>query len=770
MGEPTPINLQPLELKDFSGGMTDFYLGGPLHKFQQAENLFIVKYSDETGKLFTRPGSDIYDATYYQIPAGDQRINTLKYFESVLFYHSARKLYYVNAGWQTLQGPSSNDLFPSGVDTTTVVSLATWNKHLFITSSDLTQRVQKVYSDSGGTWRLRTAGMPALASSPVPTGGTPGTTKSYLYRFLYYYTYTVGTITYIDRGPTTEVTATNTTAIAVGAANTISWASIPALANSTTHNYDTASANLKVEIYRTTNGGSNFFYVSAVNNGTTTYADTLTDALLQDNEPLYTEGGAPDRDPPPLCKLVHVVGDRGFYAHTKEGTEVHTNRVYQSIPSDIDAVPATFYSDVDDEIVGMSSVQNTPIIMCLGGAIYRVDGFIDELGLGFLSPQKISATAGCVSSLSIVQTLEGVYWAGIDGFYFSDGYRVVRISTGIRNTYKSLISTATTKRRIYGKYDATNKRIYWAVQYASTATDNDYIFVLDLNFGVSEDMPFTTLAGGDNFNPTAIEFIGANLVRADKHGYTFLHGDTLYTDPKIDITTAPSTWNVAVITYDYLSCATDFGSSFSKKWVPSVSVVAKNETNLSLQIRSINDYGRRTADLKPIRFRGNLVWGDEDVYWGDPSLVWNYVGLVDETRRMAPQHIRCEYKQLQLTNALVAIVSSDLIGTVNVDAAAKTATLVNAATYDWPTASVDYYLSFASDSYVINYPVSVRAANVLTFIDASNTVANATAGGWVLRGYPKGEVLHLISLCMHYAVFGKTQTPYRASETGEVGA
>lgn len=80
----TPIITQPLPLEDFSGGMTDYYLGGPLNKYQRADNCLIVKHGD-VGKLYTRPGSEIYDATYYQIPAGAQRLGTLKYFNSTLF-------------------------------------------------------------------------------------------------------------------------------------------------------------------------------------------------------------------------------------------------------------------------------------------------------------------------------------------------------------------------------------------------------------------------------------------------------------------------------------------------------------------------------------------------------------------------------------------------------------------------------------------------------------------------------------------------------------
>lgn len=763
----TPIETQPLPLEDFSGGMTDYYLGGPLNKCQRADNLLIVKHGD-IGKLFTRPGSELYDSTYYQIPAGAQRIGTLKYFNSTLFYQSARKIYYVNSGWTTLQGPTSNDLFPSGIDTTHVVSAASWNGILYLTSSALIGKPSKIYKDSGAVWRLRTAGLPDLATSPTATPDTTGVISvSYLYRFLHKYTYTVGSVTYIDRGPITEVVAADASGSAIGAGTPCAIAAIPVLANSTTDNYDTASTDLKIEIYRTTDGGQNFFYTGQVSNGTTTFSDTTTDAVLVDNEPLYTESGAPDNDPPPLAKVIHIVDDRAFYGHCKIGSEVHTTRVYQAVPGDPDSVPLENFGTLPDDLVTISSYKSLPIVLC-AGSLHRLDGAYDELGGGFLGATVISDTQGCVSQQSAVQTPIGIFWAGLDGFYWTDGYQSLRVSGDLRETYQSIISSDTRKRRIMGKYDAKENRVYWTAQLDSAASEVDALFCLDLNWQISEYMPFTTWSGGTNFAPTAIEFVGANLLRGDSRGYTFIHRASLYVDPKVNVAAIPSLWSSSTLIYDWVTCATNFGTSHERKFVPSCSVLCENETNLSLLIRSINDDGRRTADLKPVRYRGNVVWGDPDVYWGDPDIIWDVQGVIDEYRRMPAGSLRCQFKQAQLTNAHVAILSSDTLGTATVSTGALTATLDD-TTFDWPTNSVDYYLAFASDGYVTEFLVTARTADVLTF---------ATAGGgppsgsqrWVLRGKPKGEVLYLNAFIFNYAIFGQTQGKFRQAGTGEVGA
>lgn len=761
MTEALGLALRPLTVENFSGGMSDFYVGAATNRYRTADNLLIIKY-DNVGKLTTRPGSTIYDETYYQIPAGAQRIGQLKNFNSQLFFQSARKFYYISSGWHTLVGPSSNDVFPSGIDTTTVVSMATWNKHLFVVSDAYTNP-QKIYKDGSAVWQLRTAGMPALASSPgVAKSG--GTGKSFLYRFLYFYTYTVGTQTFEDRGAATEVELADSGAPEV---NNVAVTAIPVLANSTTHNYDTASSSLKVEIYRTTSGGSNFFKVGSVNNGTTVYTDSTSDATLQDQTPLYTEGGAPDNDAPPLCTAIHVLDDLGYYGNIKIGSAIYANRIMQSVPGTIDAVPGANYADLQDDVVAISSTHGAVVVLC-SQISYRLDGRYDIFGQGAIIPQIIGDVAGCISSASVVQTLDGVFWAGVDGFYYTDGYNVQRISRGINTTYASIVSTTTRKKRIVGRYDSLTRRIWWTAQFGANATECDTVFVLDLNWGLSDDMPFTTLSGGTNFAPTALEFVSGSCVRGDSRGYAFLHADTSYTDPKIDVIVAPSLWTTATIMFDYTSMATNFGTSQVRKWVPSVVVDCRDTTNLSLQVSGINDDGRTEGDCKPIRVRGSTVWGDPDVYWGDPDILWNFQGVLDNNRRFpASAGIRCQYKQVQMTNAYVAIISSDVLGTCAINATTHAATLTDAADFDWPTHCVDYYIAFDSDSYLQEYLVTARTADTLTFSDTGGRAVTSSGVGWVLRGYPRGEVIYLLGYTVNYALLGATQQTYRTDATGE---
>jgi hypothetical protein len=367
-----------------------------------------------------------------------------------------------------------------------------------------------------------------------------------------------------------------------------------------------------------------------------------------------------------------------------------------------------------------------------------------------------------------VKTVEGIFFAGEGGFFYTDGNRVMKISEDIDEAYKGFTDTADKKRRINGTYDAVSKRIWWGVQKESSSQDCDACYILDLNWGIKGDMPFTTASGGNNFRPSALEFFNGDLIRGDLRGYVFRHDSEIRTDPKVDVNTGAANWSDTTIIYDYTSTAYNFGTNYIRKYVPRITCTMKNESNVSVQINSVNDDGRVSSSLQAIRYRGNIIWGDPDIIWGTEDLIWNFNGLIVEQRRFPAGSLRCNYKQIQFTNALVPIVSSDLYGIGNVDATAKTLTLTAAGDYSWPTDPVDYYLAFEGDNFTREFAVTARTSNtVLTFSDLLNFSNNATGTRWVLRGYPKGESFFLLSYTMGFTTFGQTQAVYNTGESGE---
>ncbi len=749
-----------LELKNFHGGITDNFIDCQLYQYEKADN-FLVSVNRE---LYTRPGSVIYDSVTYQLPSGSQRVNAIVDHFDTLFFISSKQLYYINSGaWSTLQGPTSNSVLTAG-DTTSSVSWSDWNKHTFITN-DAFAPVMKVYRDGSNVVQARTAGIPKLASSPTITKGGTTTDQNYIYSFMYFYEYNVGTVLFQDFGAVTQVQITDATA---PDSSTVAITAIPVLSNSTVYNFDTT--NIKVKIYRTQVNGTTSTFLGEVTNGTTTYNDSASDSSIASNSSLYIDSGQVDRDPVPLCKCLHITDTLGLYGHIKTADgQILSNRVRQSVPEDPDSSPESFYVDLDDSIVAISSVGQTPVVFC-EKSVYRLDGNFDAVGDGVIQAQEIESTVGCISQSSVVQIQRGIIFAGESGFYFTDAWEVRKLSSSFNDTYNLLIQTAEQKRRIYSIFDRTEKRVWIAVQEAGESDVNKY-YVLDTRYGLGiagDDLEnvktcFTTVSNGEYFAPTASIFHDGELIRGDSRGYIFKHGKSYYSDPRINTSLAPSLWASKSIIWDFISLATSFNSITVRKFVPKCSVSAENITDVSIQINSINDVGRLMRSIKPIRFRQNWIWGDPTKVWGTEKYVWDFSGMIEELRRFSSESLRCNYKQLQLTNAYTTILTSDDLTTVTINSAAKTATLDDISTYDWPTDIVGHYIYFKQDDYLLGFEITARTNDVVTFVDASNKVS-AISQKWMIKGYPKNEIINIRGISLWFAYLGQPND-YSASSS-----
>lgn len=744
---------QPIEVNDFSAGFTDNYINGPLNAGQKMENFLIEKNKH----LTSVNGTTIYDSTNYQIPSGAIRIGKLIYHpQSQLFSQSESHLYYIASGaYNTLTGPTGNDAFPTNA-TTNYISTAKWKNHVYGVTDKLTNPI-KFYKDNTSAWKLTQAGLPDLASSPIiaNTGAA-----NYLYRFFYKHTYYVDTIQFEVNGPTTLVTASLLTT------GTKSITGIPVLANGSTGNY--ATTVITTEIYRTENNGTTYYYVGSVTNGTTTYSDTTTDAVLVTHSQIYTAGGVLDRDPMPAAKFIHIVNNVAILGGVVEDGITYTSRYRLSVPNNPDHCPGALSDDMEVPMTGLNSIGIYPILFGRD-RMYRLEGIFDETGNGNPQLREISRTKGCISNNGIVQIPGGLVFPGVDQFYFTDGYQVRPIDIHHVTSYKSLVSSSAFEQKITGRYDSRENRVYWCVNDSSASGDNNKIWVLDLNFetALSPMSPFIKIAPTSSWNPTDIEFVGTDLIIADRRGYLFVVNNTLQTNPEINIATNPSTWNTTAVIWDYKSCATSAGTTKYFKFWPSIDLQAKNTSNVTIQIKTCNEDSGVFTSLKEIRVRDGVDWGDPSApNWGDDGLLWNTTKMIRALRRSVAGSLRAVYRQLQITNAYTVIYASDNISTGNINSVAKTLTLTN-LTLSFGTEVVNYYLSFAADNYVNQFLITARtSATVLTYYDPSNLSATLLASKWQILGYAKNEQLNLLSYSMQNAIVGENKSVWRGVTGG----
>lgn len=749
------VQTQALPISDFTGGFTDDYVNAPMNAAQVMDNFVLL----ENKSIVSRDGSQIEDAVNAPvIPAGQQRIATFINYnkDDKAFYQSANKLYYRNPlTYSTLQGPTGNDLF-STATVQSHLSFSEWKKQVFVTS-DTFERPRKFYKDQNGIMQLRTAGLPLLAAPPIVTVGAAGSAQ-FVYAFHYHYTYFADKEEFQDFGSVTQVLVANSGDPSVNA-NIVS--AVPVLSNGSTENFDTA--NLKIYIFRTLDGGDVFYKIGEITNGTTTFTDNFADSAIGTNERLYTTGDVLENDAPPLAKYVHIVNNTGYYGFIKEGAETLKSDVLQSIPEDPDSVPAANRITVDDEIKGIHSVQSIPMIFCRKH-IYRIEGFYDELGRNFPVAIRINDTAGCISNKSIVQAKDYVFWAGNDKIYASDGYKVIPITDHFNDRYKAMVRSSADTQNIVGTYDEKNERVYWSLQTDSSSNDSDTLWVLDLRLGLEGKSCFTSWSGGDSFRPSCIGVFGDKLIRCDTRGYVFVHDESYTTDPKVNTTLSPTQWGTQAVVYRYKGFATNFGTDTLRKWVTRFFLTAKNESNITIQVNAINDDGRLVRPLQVIRYRKNFVWGDPEFVWGDPQFVWNASGLIQESRRFPARGLRCSYLQMEITNAFAVITSSDKLG--NVTMSSNTCTLVNGLS-TWPLNYVDYYIAFEADNYTKEYLITQRSSTTLTFLDTAGSAPTGTQR-WVVRGVRKEEVFNLLSYTIAYSPISQSANQFEAGQSGEL--
>lgn len=744
---------QALAVLDFSGGMTDNYIGARTNRYQRADNL--VARPDL--KLESRPGGQVLNDSYYQLPqgVGNTRVDAIQRFNGDSIYQAQDKLFHVKASAFTeIVGPEADSAFVAAVAEFNQSSFARWSDHLII-SNDYRTRPIFIYLD-GTDYEMRTMGLPRASAIGVTHASSGAASR--IYRMVWKYSYTINGVDYEMRS---SVSGNSTFSGTLP--NLLS--NIRVLANAAGEHYDVASANLVTEIYRTADAGDTFYKVGEVANGTTTFNDTIVDADLDAGLLLYTDGNDLDYDPPPRCKYVAQLNGSLFYLNIQDSTDAYyPNRLVQAAPGQPYAANEGNTLDFDDEITGVGVAGNSLIVLC-STRTYRVDGFFDSTGAGGLQKTEISRTAGCVSHKSVVQILDGsgCVFAGSDGFYSTDGYQVLRISEEFPVTYSGLVSTATQSKRIYGTYDGVKRRVYFAVTSDDSEADNDEIYVAHLMFGLKPDTPFTTWTGGSwrsNFAPTALCYYENMLVRGDSRGYLLKHESGTLNDIKIDEATTPDEWTEYPVVYNYLSAAFDFQDVTRRKWVTKITAYADGIAKVAFSIFSNNDNSGIFSELKEIKSNSPILWGDPEAEWGDPLIRWNYTPIITGVRRFPAGGIRCTYKQIQITNSYTLIENSLVTGTT-ADFVASTNILTRSDASNWQSDYADYFVSFATDDYTNQYRIISVDADEIELEDALGQLADMTGAEFKVQGYRKNEGIRLLSYSLIYQSGGLTQSPYR---------
>ena len=754
----TEPDTKPFDFAEFSGGITDYYLGGPLNAARVMMNLELT----DTRKPRTRAG--IFWHWNEQIDTSADRVGLLMNHDEELLVLQGQRLWYLDTIPTEINGPNgpTDAAIPDGGVTDNSYFCSTfWRGHTLVTGNDQFSP-QMFYKDASNNWQVRNLGLPEVGAVSGVSSSV-GSTYSYIYAFCWKYSYTVGDQVFESRGPMTLLTQESNGTIGSATITLTLPGGLP-----TVENWDASSIIL--EIYRTINGGKNFYLVKTQGSSATSTTDTMTDATLQLQPAAYINGGTLDFDPPPKARFVHVMGDLAYYGYIEEGSYTYPYLLRQSTPGIVGAVPASFNLELSDTIKGIGNFNDKPVVFC-SKQVFRIEGQFDRFGKGFMRQVEISPSAGCASHTSIVKTPYGIFWCGRDGVYMTNAYTVEKISDHLNATYKSLTANSSRQLNIQGTWNPDLEQVVWTACRESGSNTPDILFILDLRWGLrlksETETPATFyMFEAPSFEPTAVMWFNQQLLFGTDWGYVMQLDDSKRSDLKFENSGEPDDFDRQAIIYELETVTTNFGSNFMRKWVPWVFVSCDNETNLSLQIVDITDKGFKEVDLKPIRFRGNITWGITDLFWGESGYQWLLQGIVEEKRRVAKGALRANHKALRLTNAKVVLWSTESGGgDLYVDADNATATLWGSQTFS--SSFLDCWIAFSNDGYSREYLITQVSTNTVTFDDADFPAPLTGTYDFVVRGIPKDEILSLQGLQYWWKPVSQTQKSFTRASTGE---
>lgn len=559
---------------------------------------------------------------------------------------------------------------------------------------------------------------------------------------------------------------------------------LPVLVNDGLTNYDVA--NVKLNIYRTTDGGQTYFLVAELPNGTTEYLDTLNDSVptpgdtaLNQRQKIYTSGGVVGFDQPPVCKFTHLINQTAYWGAVTDTGQFFPNRIVQSIRGAPDAAPSTFSIDLDSPVVGISSARNNPIAFCTE-SVYRLSGAYSSTGQGTITSENISDTLGALNAKGIVRTEVGVFFPGNDGFYYTDGYQVIPITLELKKTYAALTQTEAQCRKIQGTYDRISRKIHWAMSESPTGEENTVLYTFYLDYGVKPSGTFTLMRNGLNFQPASIVVQNGRLYMGHGKGVLLKYEPDAKWDIGVDITNPlPETWERVFIPYTFTSVAVDMGSTFNRKYVTKTHIIGRNTGNASIQpyvIRDLNEQGQGAVPLAPINYLGNVVWGDPRPIWGNDECIWKTDGKMDVWRRFPRNTLRSDMLQVQLKPSFACVYSSSNdypeFAWVTVDGLYNELTIVTPPGYTqitWPLDCIGYVIRLATDDYTNSYTITAISIDgtVLFVSDPDGTLGDIAAPGvqWEIWGYKKEQRMTLTAMVISFAYLGQENQAYPGSKS-----
>jgi len=783
--------MQTLEIKDFGGGIVDSKYAGSPGRMSDMTNVELYE-SDSGKKIKQRRG---FDPFTNRLGTGDQTIGGIFSHGQIAYAQSSSKLFNTSTGVAVSTPSTSTTAFSViSADTGTVTSYQSDPYHLFVMTHTYSsgQAIYAVHKDSTTTEVIT----PLTVPLPMAYYSSSGTGSGYSYgyrahlRWVYYsYSFETGEYSqHVVNGP-----ATSTQIVTTTMSNSVTYNYVTMkLGSSTYFNYGSSSATkgkLYLVLCRTTNGGTVYYEVSST---LVSYAgpfdlqtitDNVSDATLVTKSVAYfqtemnnfalSDGWTPSYATITDNSMNYLKAMRMFNSHMYVLN--YSSTVRHSKYANPREYGDTAYVDLPETTLALGATPNGVVVFCERN-VFRIDGYFDDDGSGGMTVSKIGPANYPISASAVVDTPNGTYWLADDGVWFTDGVSLRKVSVKSSAYITGAIDgiSFTNTRYINGCYVPSLNKVFWCISKNAVGNSASTILVYDEMMSDQDSEVFykwynsgatdtCVAAGSSNEYP---------LIIANSHGYLFNLANAVYSTVNYDRTYADSStstaWEKTAIQYSASTADIDFMDADSVKYAPMMhaSFLVDSAPDYGVRLYastygSTDDYGLCTA-LSAENNKSGSSYSLKNI------LLPASVGVAVIKRHFPATKLRCKTRKLTFSNALVALYGHAEYGVTEINATLKTATFTDTASYDWPVEVVGYYISFETDSYVRNYLITARTADTLTFSDSGNYSVTGSSKGWIIRGYPKGQVFNLTGVKLFYETNGNGVDPYNTADSKEV--
>jgi hypothetical protein len=534
-----------------------------------------------------------------------------------------------------------------------------------------------------------------------------------------------------------------------------------------------------------------------------------TDENVQFEEAAYFNGGVLGFDSIPQGPYYFsVVNQIGYAAQIVNNIQ----RVYQSIPGIPHASPATLFDDFDDEITGISSFSDKPIVTTQN-KIWRIEGVKSSDGSGSTFLRTVSDEFGCISNQSIVQTNIGLFLWSNSGIIYTDGLRAFRVTEHLLSRYQSWLSAVRSSlptigvQQLRGTFDELNRVIYWSLK---DTAGKPFFVVLSLQKGVSPMMPVRTV---DGIRSASVNTSTGVITYTDR----FLTHATLYSEDYLRFYRAQGKflmYSKANQTYDtsdtdslthpiepyYRSIAFAYGIPWARKQTSQVRWILRDilKTGVSFQPLGWNDLDDNAERLTGCLNFQHLVWDINyanngvltlQQFWKHSDCSWKGEKIVSYRRRFRLGGQRNCFKQVgfEALKLKYAEISRDTATITSVNVVYKggwpqaTALIQVVVTSSVSNAIIDLLLDRSGQFYVAwepnQVPVAINQTSLATLtytipvlLDSdNNTGSDYTLANPTLRFYRKftDQRIDLLGYNVTFRIIGdRTHGAIKATDHG----